>query len=230
MAAAKETDFTRVLGTADAFALLAAAFAYPDERLAGALSDGSYLSDARGVLADMGVGAEASKEALDRLAVAVEGREAEALLSEMRADYTTMFYAPGKHRKIFPYESAFRKTELDPSGKVTLFLSKSTHDVERAMSKRGALPEDYRREPADFVATELDFMRHLLTGCAAELAEGTGGSSWAEDAARFLDAHVLSWIPSLLERTGQLAESDAYRALSGFGQLVLAHAEGCLRG
>ena len=44
----REEAVKRAVGKADAFELLSCAFAYPDERLAQGLVDGSFADDARG--------------------------------------------------------------------------------------------------------------------------------------------------------------------------------------
>lgn len=221
MATAIDMNLNRLLGMADAFALLSAAFSYPDDRLAEGLATGSFCLDLRNSLADADLGGKAAEDAVDAIEAAVAGRSAAELLVEMRADYTALYDAPGKYRKIFPYESSFRMKEKNPNAKTTLFLTKSTHDVEQAMRKRGALPESYRREPVDFVATELDFARHLLTGCAAVAQEGIDDPSWNEDARSFIDEHVLSWMPAFFQRTRQLAPSSVYDAFAALGLLVV---------
>ena len=50
----REEVVRRAVGKADAFELLSCAFAYPDERLAQGLVDGSFADDARACLLDAG--------------------------------------------------------------------------------------------------------------------------------------------------------------------------------
>ena len=63
----REEAVKRAVGKADAFELLSCAFAYPDERLAQGLVDGSFADDARACLLDAGAdpaAADSTAEAL----------------------------------------------------------------------------------------------------------------------------------------------------------------------
>ena len=221
MAAVTENEITCLYGTADAFALVAAAFTYPTAELCHALADGSFSSDLRGSLSDMGMESGLVDSLCERFDAAVAGKTADDLFAEMRPEYTVLYYGPGEYRKIYPYESVYRKLQINPQGRATVFVTKSTHDVERSMKRRGAMPEDARREPADFFATELDFMRHLYTGIAAASLEGEGVESWQGETADFLSKHVESWIPSLLRETGEVTELEIYRVFADIGIAVI---------
>lgn len=226
--AANENEIKKALGTADAFALLSTAFAYPSQALADALQNGAFATDAKSVLSDMGASEDAYGPLCDKITAAAQNANGDQLLQEMHADYTMMFFIPGDGRKIHPYESVFKKREKDPNQRAMFFLTKSTHDVERAMNKRGALPENARREPVDFFATELDFLRHLYTGYAATLMEDDG-DSWKEDIVYFMDNHAADWIPKLMQKTKETTELEIYRLLAEFGILVFNVAEDALR-
>ncbi|WP_350454061.1 TorD/DmsD family molecular chaperone [Slackia heliotrinireducens] len=209
----------RTLGAADAFALLAVGFSFPTKELAGALVDGRFASDVEGSLLDTGATADEASRIIDNLREATAGASADELYEALRVDYSALYYGLGRFRVMSPYESVFKKLAVNPGARATAFLTKTTHNVEDAMRKRSALPEDYRREPADHFATELDFVRHLFTGVAAAIAEddGSQAAEWREDLQCFASMHVEPWIPSLLERTAEAAQHPVYRALANFG-------------
>lgn len=220
-------SFARIVGTADAFALVAAGFTYPELPLAEGFVSGAFLADSESCLNDMGVARTLVESHATALARAIDGANAEELLREMRAEYTRLYFAPGKYRLIMPYESAFKRKAADPSARAAMFVTRATHEVERAMKSRNALPESARREPADFFATELDFTRHLFTGYAAACAEEQDAESWRQDAQRFLNEHVASWIPVLFEQTEKLSDMPLYKELARLGRTVIAHSEQC---
>lgn len=223
-----EKAIKRALGAADAFALLYAAFTYPTDELVDALQDGSFVADAKSVLADMDVPADIYEPLCDRITAAAQVDEGDRLLQAMHGDYTMMYFVPGDGRKIHPYESIFKRREKNPQQRATFFLTRSTHDVERVMKKRGALPDNARREPVDFFATELYFLGHLYTGYAATLIEGDG-SAWKEDIVYFMNSHAADWIPRLFQKTRETTELEIYRVLADFGTLVFDSAESALQ-
>ena len=216
-----EAELTRVFGVADAFALVSVAFNYPSDELAEALANGSFRSDLVGSLSDMDIDKATVFQLCDGISEATANKSAAELLEVMRPEYTELYYGPGKFRKMYPYESAFRKLEINPNGRATVFMTKSTHDVERSMKRRGAMPPDARREPADFFATELDFVRHLFTGYAAAVLEDGDAEAWKGDIDSFLDNHVITWIPSLFAKTRDVTNLDLYRLLAECGILVI---------
>ena len=221
MVALTTEELTKTLGAADAYALISTAFTYPGSELAEALADGTFLSDLDGSLQDMGIDETSLVQLRNSLSKALDGKSAEELLETMRPEYTELYYGPGKFRKMFPYESAFKKLQINPNGRATIFMTKSTHDVERSMKRKGAMPSDARREPADFFATELDFVRHLLTGYAAASLEDADADTWKTDLETFFENHVSSWVPALLSKTKEVTNLDLYQALAECGLLVI---------
>lgn len=212
-----------VIGMADAYALLSAAFVFPNLAVAEAVADGSLVADMTAIAAD----ASLKSSEVDALRLQIEGSAAsmtpEELLKAMRVDYSALFYAPGKFRKIYPYESIFKRRAISPTERAAAFITKSTHDVEHVMDAHGALPINARREPADFFATELDFMRHLLTEFAIALSEKQEASSLRQEASDFFSVHIHGWIPTLFEKIIELSELSFYQVLAKFGLVVLGN-------
>lgn len=210
-------ELTELYGTADLFALLSAAFAYPSLAFAQALVDGSYVSDMRSCLLDAGMSTDETDATCDAIEAQAKGKDAESLMHELRIEHTQLYYVPGKYRKIVPYESAFRRRALSPTAKATVFLTKSTHDVEALMRKYNAMPEDARTEPADSIDTELDFLRILYTGQAAAIVEDGDAAPWVADTRKFLDEHALEWMPGFFDKTIEVTELELYRLFAKLG-------------
>ena len=192
----REKCVTEVVGAADVFALLSIAFTYPDEGFAEALADGSFAHDLRASLADAGILDDEAEGACADIEAFAQRRDVKAVLEEARIDYTGLYYGPGKFRKMYPYESVFRKKLIDPEGEATAFMTRATHDVEKSLSRFGILPVDARTEPADHFAIELDLVRLLLTNYATALAQGDDGREWLAELHPFFSEHVALWVPS----------------------------------
>ena len=126
----REEAVKRAVGKADAFELVSCAFAYPDERLAQGLVDGSFADDARACLLDAGADPAAADSTAEALAAWRDASAAD-LLADMRIVYSRLYLAPGGHTPIFPYESAFLHVERGMKGVPALFRTPVTLDVER---------------------------------------------------------------------------------------------------
>lgn len=221
----KETQ--QIAGTADGFALMAAAFTYPDPVLIEGIVDGALLDDLTACLHEMDI--EFDGSSLEEIRQFASAQTPEESLELMRTEYTRLFYGLGTLRIIAPHESVFRKLQVNPdTSRLTAFLTKSTHDVEAYMSTYNVLPDNARREPVDFFVTELDFMSHLYTGYLAAKCNGEDSQPWKNDIDAFLDKHVLNWMPSLMEQVQEKSTLAVYCALAKLSGLILQHAKDCL--
>jgi len=104
-----------------------------------------------------------------------------------------------------PHESVWRDEDH-------LMLQEPTFAVRAFYRRHGVQVADWRQRPDDHLATELEFIALLLE--RGELKE----------AARFLRAHLLVWLPSFAARVSQRAATPFYAALAG---LTLAACESC---
>lgn len=217
-----ESEFVKYVGIADSFALLSAAFSYPDEALVSALENSYFVSDLRDSLSDAQMSRELVETCAQSVAASVGEVPEDRLFPSLKAEYTGLFYGPGKLRKIYPYESAFIKKQLNPEGEPAAFITRQTHDVEAFMARAHALPEDARTEPADFIGTELDFLRHLFTGLAeAHVHDDEDESVWKAEIAAFMERHALNWMPAFFEKTIACTEHGFYQSMARCALLVL---------
>ena len=156
----REEVVRRAVGKADAFELLSCAFAYPDERLAQGLVDGSFADDARACLLDAGTDLATADSVAESFALWRDATTAD-VLADMRIVYSRLYLAPGGHTPIFPYESAFLHVERGMKGVPALFRTPVTLDVERLMREAGVVAKNARKEPCDSVFEEFELLSYL---------------------------------------------------------------------
>lgn len=231
----QDAALRRLIGLADCFELLCAAFSYPTADLAQALVDGRLREDALSCLSDAGA-SEHDLRAVDRALgdIANYAREAygdfttaaPALEKEMRGRYTMLFLAPGANVPVFPYESAFLSVTKGQSSVPTLFISPVTLDVESQMRGAGVIPQDIRNEPADSVWNELSFLSYLYGNAAKQCAEGPDDPCWIDELATFLSEHGEKWLPAFMEETiaqgRAVSQADPYSAFARLGLATLS--------
>ena len=214
----QEEDLKQAVGLADACELLSYAFAYPDERLAQALVDGTLADDAQACLSDAGVAAGGANAGAERLRV-WQGASVEETLSVMRKTYSRLDLAPGGHTPIFPYERAFLHVERGLPGIPALFRTAVTLDVERHMREAGVAAKNGRKEPCDGVFEEFEFLSYLHAKRAEALHcnDGERAAAWARRIGAFEEEHVSMWLPTFMRRTQELAEGTPYAAFAALG-------------
>jgi len=146
--------------------------------------------------------------ALAALAGAPHEGEGEALPAssenDLAADFAAIYLTHAL--RASPCESVWRDEDH-------LMLQAPTFAVRAFYRRHGVQVANWRQRPDDHLATELEFVALLLE--RGELKE----------AARFLKAHLLVWLPSFANRVGQRAATPFYAALAC---LTLAACEQCL--
>ncbi len=214
----QEEDLRQAVGLADACELLSYTFAYPNERLARALADGTLADDAQACLSDAGVAANEANAATDGLR-AWKGASIEETLSAMRKTYSRLYLAPGGHTPIFPYESAFLHVERGLPGVPALFRTSVTLDVERHMREAGVAAKSGRKEPCDSVFGEFEFMSYLHAKRAEALRCGDDecAHAWVQRIRAFEEEHASMWLPAFMRRAQELAKGTPYAAFAALG-------------
>ena len=236
----RDINLHRAVGMSDLAMLLAEAFRFPgDDRLAGALADGSFLSDWNGSWRDA-CGEEYSDSnrtpgagranVSDRPETAFAGVDCESL----RREYSRMFLSPGSEVPVWMYESAYLHRESGRTESPNLFLTRSTIDVERQMAEAGVRPEHLRTEPCDTCSTELEFVSFLYArwGESVMRVVENGGRSaveaadvWRDRLNKFSSGHVLNWMPRFFESVKTASRIPEYSCLASLGIDFLAEME-----
>lgn len=213
------TELRHAIGMADLCELLTSAFNFPTQDLAKALSDGTFASDWNDAIEDAGSGCKN----VSVLCAPMKPCIPEAELPSMRREYSRMYLSPGTDVLIWPYETAFLHVERNLGGTISLFRTPVTMDVERQMREAGVAAKNSRTEPVDSMFQEFEFLAFLYASLAQSLFDGpdcmdrgkdADAEIWRKRIRIFAETHMLVWMPSFMERTGDLTENPAYRKLS----------------
>jgi TorA maturation chaperone TorD len=125
------------------------------------------------------------------------------LLEELAADYAAIYLNNSYHAP--PYESVW----LDEDG---LMMQQPMFDVREWYAQHDLEVSDWRKRTDDHLSNELGFVSYLLAGPENRL----------EEAARFLDEHLLRWLPEFGGRIAQRADTPFY---AGLAALTMAYVD-----
>lgn len=210
------------IASADCCALFSAAFSFPGEELAQAWINGTLCVDLQDCLEELGMDSAVVSEV--RLVAHAYDASPEAekeFLGILRREHSRLFLLPGKYANIFPFESAYRHVSEGREGMPSIFVARSTKDVERRMIDFNVLPQTARQEPVDSLWGELDFLRFLYTGYAQSLIQKDleQVDYWFGALSDFRAQHIDTWIPGLLRDVD--IDSEIYRPLAQIAVAVL---------
>ena len=122
---------------------------------------------------------------------------------ELAADYAAIYLTHAL--RASPHESVWRDDDH-------LMLQGPTFAVREFYRRHGVQVPDWRARADDHISHELDFTALLLE------------RGQQREAARFLQTHLLAWLPDFARRVAQRAATPFYAALAS---LTLAACEGC---
>ena len=154
-----------------------------------------------GVLSDLGI--QFDDDFLDK--------PEKELLEDLAIEYTRLFLGPGRH--ISPHESIHHEKDNSKWGQL---WGDSTVEVKKFIETTGLEYEtDYKGLP-DHISVELEFMQQLTLR-----EEQAWGDSDADGAAycrkieeKFIEEHLIPWVPEFCEKIMQEAELPFYRDLA----------------
>lgn len=139
-----------------------------------------------------------SKRSLEALAVLDQGLSVsteKAQLEELACDYTGIYLT---HQcAVSPNESPW----LDDDH---LECQQPMFEVREWYEHYGMKAKDWRKRPDDHLATQLAFAAHLMRNPEIELVE----------LARFLDQHLLKWLPDFAQKVAGRCATPFYAGLS----------------
>jgi len=142
---------------------------------------------------------DAGEAAFDIMARALNGPEGAgdaASLDALHADFAAIYL--NHAYDVSPNECVW----LDPEG---LILQEPMFEVRRWYAHYGLKARDWRRLSDDHLTTQLDFVAHLL---AHPLDHGP------QDAAAFMDHHILRWIETFASRVATRCQTQFYAGLA----------------
>jgi len=154
-----------------------------------------------GVLQNLGIDWEG-----DLLEKPVEG-----LLEDLSVEYARLFLGPGKH--ISPHESVHHQRADGQWGQL---WGKSTVEVRKFIEAAGLSYETEYQGIPDNISVELEFMQKLIEREAQALAENDEESvlKCRKIEKRFMEEHLIQWVPRFCDQVAQEAESPFYRDMA----------------
>lgn len=152
---------------------------------------------ARGFPEGLLIGSCAQTAAMRGALAALTPEHGDDLAADFAAIYLTHAY------RASPCESVWRDEDH-------LAWQGPTFAVRAWYQRYGLSVKDWRALPDDHLAHQLAFVAFLLE-------QGQTGA-----AARFLDAHLLTFLPQFCERVAQRAGTAFYRGLAGMTQAIVA--------
>ena len=125
------------------------------------------------------------------------------MTSEVRWDFTQLFVGPYA-LPAPPWESVYRSNEH-------LLYQDTAFEVRKEYLKYNFIPKNYPHEADDHIGFELDFMLQLSTDESKDALD---------DSRRFLEEHLIKWIPDFSRDIQKHALTEFYRGaaviLKGF--------------
>ena len=220
------------IGLADACELMAATFDFPTLELAQALTDGSYEADCIGCFTDIGL----DQETLDSISCELKpfrNRDPRELLDTLKKGNSILYLAPGLNVPVWPYESPFFTTRLDPDAKPSLFRTQIALDIESLMKDAGIMFEHARTEPIDSIWDEFRYLSFLYGSLARAYMEKDEVkiSEWHHHIDIFTQKHVSNWffdfMGSSVEKAPHHSYGQEYASFARIGTILtkelLAH-------
>ena len=135
----------------------------------------------------------------------------EELLEELAIEYTRLFLGPGRH--VSPHESVQHQRA---EGKWGQLWGDSTVEVKKFIETTGLeYQTDYKGLP-DHISVELEFMQQLtLREEQAWEEEDTDGAAYCRKIEeKFIEEHLIPWVPEFCEKIIQEAELPFYKNLA----------------
>ncbi|KGK90454.1 dehydrogenase [Desulfosporosinus sp. HMP52] len=211
----EEQKVKEACATSDFFQLLSISLRLPTTELAEALLDGSYRQDGINILEELSCSKKdllLVSESLDTLKGSKEGLT--PLLIEMRREYTRLFDDP-KQPALNIYETLFLHNPEDGQGAM-LFMSPTALDVERCYREAGVSLVRQSAEPADHMATELEFMMYLYgkKGQALKEENHEALEKIEQQIQQFERMHLKKWCVEFFNGLHTKSTSNSYQALA----------------
>jgi TorA maturation chaperone TorD len=177
----------------DFFQLLSVSLQYPTKTLALAMAEGSYREDAISILKELSCQPQDISPVADMLNTIEE--DPNRLFVQMRQEYTRLFNDP-KKPMLNIYESLFLYKPQEKREKPMLFVNPAALDAEHRYKEADVSPRDQNKEPADHIATELEFMMYLYAkkGHALQHQNDEELEKVSAQIRRFEEFHMKNWI------------------------------------
>ena len=141
------------------------------------------------------------------------------LLEELAVEYTWLFLGPGKH--ISPHESVHHPRE---DGQWGGFWGKSTVEVKKLIESTGLDYQDAYKGMPDHISVELEFMQQVILReeKAWEETDTETASACRRLEKKFIEEHLVRWIPTFCDEVIGEAELPFYREMAALTKKFIA--------
>ena len=218
-----EYDIRKAIATSDMFQLLSILLYLPTPEIVKGLSDGSLSQDILIVLSELGFSVEIVEEfEKGFLLMQNSDQTGEKLLTEMRREYTRLFFHP-REPEIAIYETMFRYDSKTGESQPSLYISPAALDAERCYKKAGLAMSKEINEPSDHMAIELEFMTYLYTQKAIALKNNLEEEISRRDAEiiEFKEAHLKKWAIAFFNKLATVNHSNYYKIIGEIGSIFM---------
>jgi TorA maturation chaperone TorD len=127
-------------------------------------------------------------------------------LERLQSDFDRLFVGPG-HLEAPPWESVYRSKER-------LVFGEQTVAVREIYRSFGLKSKKHHNEPDDHISLELEFMAWLCKQAADPHISVEDCILNISGQTRFLNEHLLEWVPALCNDIEKAAESEFFRGLA----------------
>jgi TorA maturation chaperone TorD len=222
----------RLVAISDLFRLLSILLRLPTDEVVCAVSEEVIEKDLRQIAGEIGfddLGRQATKEALDMLAKQrVEGTLS---LTELRIEFTRLFSHPDTPA-IHICECLFLFWSRNPNGKPEeaprLFISPAAFDAEQHYRKAGFIRSPSINEPADSMATQMEFLYNLFAAKAVALDENNlENLAFLDECIEgFLRDHLQKWAVGFFDQCVEKSKNALYQAVGLVGGALVKQLAG----
>jgi len=228
-------EVMHVLAISDFYQLLAISLRLPDHDLAQGMLDGSYGQDAVNILQELYCDEEKIAEVKKLFAklslnaklssndeLSLSKDKVTSFLIEMRREYTRLFDNP-KNPALSIYETVFLHDPEEEKEELMLFMSPAALDAERCYKEAGVSLVKQSSEPADHMATELEFMMYLYAKKGQVLQEGNeeAFNLINKQIKEFHKLHLNKWALDFFKKLQAEAKLLPYQGIAQIGIIGL---------
>lgn len=190
------------------YMILSTCFQYPDEHSFSYLSE-EIIEDLNRCLRHLPYG-KTLRNAYDDLVSVLEDQVSTLTLEDFQVEYTGLFITAFHDTYCPPYESIHR----DAGRRL---MGDSTVSVKRLYNSLGLHVSQQFKDLPDHLSAELEFMYFLSLNEAKFEENGNGGRGLCRKFERkFLEDHMLRWIPEFVECMESSSGSEFFTTLSRF--------------
>lgn len=217
------TEIKEVFATSDLYQFLSLGLRLPTKEWTTAWKDGRLAEDVLNVLGELDFMAE-DNALVQVIQEGMKSREsADDLYTAMKREYTRLFCHPQKPM-IDIYETLFLyQPEGGNENKPVLFISQEALDVKRCYNKAGLVMDKKVNEPADHMATEMEFMMYLYRrlGIALQNNDQQETAKRKAEIKEFKVIHLRKWARAFFRNCIELSERGEYQILGKIGTLFM---------